>query len=66
MEESSGEDSLMLVRGSDLLLLSLYGEVLRICPEHDTPCPGFRRATGEGAVCVRVVVLAHSLLNLLK
>jgi len=56
----------MLVRGSDLLLLSLYGEVLRICPEHDTPCPGFRRATGEGAVCVRDVVLAHSLLNLLK
>ena len=45
MEESSeGESLLMLARGSDLLLLSLYGEV-RICPEHDRmhcpPCRGF-------------------------
>lgn len=30
MEESSEEEFLMLARGSDLLLFSLYGEV-RIC-----------------------------------
>lgn len=54
MEESSEDESLMLARGSDLLLLSLYGEV-RICQG------AFGLRLRERC---RVVVLTHSLLEI--